>query len=140
MVIDQYFLNCFIDSGKLIIRWNLRIFPDIYPLGANHLILIVKEFLSVESRILLNFLFEKFMKLSEQRFIQQQMTDVFVDVVQILCGQYLRYFSTTVSVIYMMIITRKFFCSLSKKNLSVQSYWVVFSLNLIKFFLRNLMA
>ena len=71
---------------KLIIRWNLRIFPDIYPLGANHLILIVKEFLSVESRILLNFLFEKFMKLSEQRFIQQQMTDVFVDVVQILCG------------------------------------------------------
>ena len=68
-------------------------FPDIYPLGAYHPVLIVNHFLSVGSRILLNFLFEKFMKLSEERFIQEQMTEVLVDVVKILSGQYLRYFS-----------------------------------------------
>ena len=68
-------------------------FPDIYPLGANHPMLIVNHFLCVGLRILLNFLFEKFMKLFEQRNIQQQMIDVLIDVVQILCGQNLRYFS-----------------------------------------------
>ena len=54
---------------------------------------IINHFLCVGSRILLNVLFEKFIELSEQRFIQQQMTGVLVNVVQILCGQYLRYFS-----------------------------------------------
>ena len=33
------------------------------------------------------------MKLSEQKFIQQQMNNVLVDVVEILRGQCLRYFS-----------------------------------------------
>ena len=55
--------------------------------------LIVNHFLCVGSRILLNILFEKFMKLSEKRFIQQQMADLLVDIVQILCGQYLGHFS-----------------------------------------------
>ena len=68
-------------------------FPNVYPLGPNQPMQTVNDFLSVGSRILLNFLFEKFTKLSEQRFIQQQMTDVLVDVVQILSGQYLIYFN-----------------------------------------------
>ena len=99
------FLNCFIDSRKInnLLEFTNNI-PDIYPLGTNHPVLIVNRFLSVGSRILLNFLFEKFMKLSEQRFIQQQMTDILVDAVQILCGQYiLGILVTMVSVIYVMI-------------------------------------
>ena len=66
--------------------------------------LIVNHFLCLGSRILLNFLFEKFMKLSEERFIQGQMTEVLVDVVKILSGQYL----TMSSAIYMIILTMKF--------------------------------
>ena len=99
------FLNCSIDSRKInnLLEFTNN-FPDIYPLGTNNPVLIVNRFLSVGSRILLNFLFEKFMKLSEQRFIQQQMTDILVDVVQILCGQYiLGILVTMVSVIYVMI-------------------------------------
>lgn len=66
--------------------------------------LIVNHFLCVGSRILLNFLFEKFMKLSEERFIQGQMIEVLVDVVKILSGQYF----TMSSAIYMIILTMKF--------------------------------
>ena len=33
------------------------------------------------------------MKLSEERFIQGQIAEILVDVVKILSGQYLRYFS-----------------------------------------------
>ena len=53
---------------------------------------IINHFSCVGSRIPLNVLFEKFIELCEQRFIQQQMTGVLVNVVQILCRQYLRYF------------------------------------------------
>ena len=88
------FINCFLHGEKinnlLVFKNN---FPDIYPLGANHPMLIVNHFLCVGSRILLNFLFEKFMTLSEKRFIHQLVADVLVGIVQILCGQYRRHFS-----------------------------------------------
>ena len=89
------FLNCFMDCGKInnnVLDFTNN-FPNIYPLGENHPMLIVNHFLCVGSRIFWNVLFKKLIKLSEQKFIQEQMTDVLVDVVKILSGQYLRYFS-----------------------------------------------
>ena len=92
---ESIFLNCLIDCGK--INNNalnfMSNFPDIDPLAANHPLLIVNHFSCVGSRTLLNFLLEKFMKLSEKIFIQKQITDVLVDLIKILAGQYLRYFS-----------------------------------------------
>ena len=71
------------------------------------------------------------MKLSEERFIQGQITEILVDVVKILSGQYLRYFSYGA------------FCDLYD-NVNDEVFngsFVVDSLQsrLIKFLLRNLM-
>ena len=78
------------------------------------------------------------MKLSEKRFIQQQMVDVLVDIVQILCGQYLRHFSYDgFCDLYKNIDEKVFndsFVVIVKRRCEFnQSYWVAFSLDLVKF-------
>ena len=97
-------LNCFIDHAKLknsCISEKQHKFYDITPLGANHPSLFFVNFLTIASRVTVNYLCRNLTKKSHSGFLarplEEPLHDVYVwlivAIVKALCKQYIKSFS-----------------------------------------------
>ena len=97
-------LNCFIDHVKLNISCisdEQQNFYDINPLGSNHPFLVFVNFLTVASRVTVNYLYRNLTKKWHSGFLarplEEPLSNVYVclivAIVKALCKQYIKHFS-----------------------------------------------